>query len=570
MPHLDLPAHTDSGIGELGAIPWGSHLCHLYSGDDDLANVIVPFLRAGLLNNEQCIWVAGDGVTHVRLLSAFARAISGVERYQESGQLEIVPYTDVYLRDGCFDQASVLTRWVERSRQALDRGYAGLRVTGDPFWLKTEQEWTDFLQYEEAVERAIGSHRIVALCTYGLRQCGPKELFGIAKTHSASFMRTLHGAVVAALVQEADDALRLHTRILEQSSDGVCLVRARDGVILQTNQKFDSMFGYPAGDRIGQPVTVLNAESSEDTAQAIIRKLHVDGVWKGEILHRRRDGATFWSEATVSRFHHARYGEVWVSVHADVTERKQTEQRLARYARQLEILSETSRLINSQRDIHEIMRTLVSSAMQVVEATAGMYGLLENGELVYHEYHREEEVVPINYTFCRGYGVPGWVLEHRALYVCNDAEQDPHVIPEIHRQLQFYNFVNVPILDRRGELLGSFEILDKKDRQPFDAGDLSVLEGLAASAAVALENARLFEDRQRAEAVLEKTNRELEDRVGARTRELRAANSLLEEKVRELEAFHDVVVDRELKMIELEREIERLRKEREKAPPSVH
>jgi PAS domain S-box-containing protein len=53
-----------------------------------------------------------------------------------------------------------------------------------------------------------------------------------------------------------------------------------------------------------------------------------------------------------------------------------------------------------------------------------------------------------------------------------------------------------------------------------------------------------------------KRNEEERERLIA---ELQLAHERLEEKVRELEEFHDVVVDRELKMIELEREVEQLR-----------
>lgn len=49
-----------------------------------------------------------------------------------------------------------------------------------------------------------------------------------------------------------------------------------------------------------------------------------------------------------------------------------------------------------------------------------------------------------------------------------------------------------------------------------------------------------------------------EEREGL-IRELRQTQDTLEEKVQELEDFHDAVVDRELKMIELEKEVEQLR-----------
>ncbi|WP_447983919.1 PAS domain-containing protein [Nitrospira sp. Nam74] len=68
-------------------------------------------------------------------------------------------------------------------------------------------------------------------------------------------------------------------------------------------------------------------------------------------------------------------------------------------------------------------------------------------------------------------------------------------------------------------------------------------------------------ERRQAEETLREAKNELEDRVMARTAELKAVNTALEERLAELEQFHDVVVGRELKLIELEKEIERLRRE---------
>jgi PAS domain S-box-containing protein len=71
---------------------------------------------------------------------------------------------------------------------------------------------------------------------------------------------------------------------------------------------------------------------------------------------------------------------------------------------------------------------------------------------------------------------------------------------------------------------------------------------------------RDISDRKAAEALQQKAQDELERRVRERTAALERANAQLNEKVEELERFHDVVVGRELKMMELEREVQLLRK----------
>lgn len=49
-----------SGIGAIGDLAWGAHVCHLYQTRDDLLDTLVPFFAAGLENNEQCLWVTSD------------------------------------------------------------------------------------------------------------------------------------------------------------------------------------------------------------------------------------------------------------------------------------------------------------------------------------------------------------------------------------------------------------------------------------------------------------------------------------------------------------------------------
>jgi PAS domain S-box-containing protein len=51
-------------------------------------------------------------------------------------------------------------------------------------------------------------------------------------------------------------------------------------------------------------------------------------MWTGEVHNVRKNGTRFWSTANVSTFDHAEYGEVWVSVDEDITERKQAEKAL--------------------------------------------------------------------------------------------------------------------------------------------------------------------------------------------------------------------------------------------------
>jgi len=71
-------------------------------------------------------------------------------------------------------------------------------------------------------------------------------------------------------------------------------------------------------------------------------------------------------------------------------------------------------------------------------------------------------------------------------------------------------------------------------------------------------------ERRQAEEALREAKKELERRVLERTAELNDANATLQERLVELEQFHDVVVGRELKLIALEKEVQQLQREVER------
>ena len=51
-----------SGIEIIGNIPWGTHICQFYHTKEDLIDILVPFFKAGLENNEFCLWVTSKSL----------------------------------------------------------------------------------------------------------------------------------------------------------------------------------------------------------------------------------------------------------------------------------------------------------------------------------------------------------------------------------------------------------------------------------------------------------------------------------------------------------------------------
>lgn len=172
-----------SGLALIGDIPWGSHFCQFYTTKKDLLDVLVPYFRAGLENNEFCVWVTSDFVTDKDAVRAMKKQVPGFEECLAKRQIEIFPYTDWYLRGGKFDLKRTLNRWMEKHDEALSRGFAGMRVSGNPYWIDNKKDWDDFACYEAEINKVIGGTKLLVLCTYSLKKCGVVEIMDVVRNH---------------------------------------------------------------------------------------------------------------------------------------------------------------------------------------------------------------------------------------------------------------------------------------------------------------------------------------------------------------------------------------------------
>lgn len=133
-----------------------------------------------------------------------------------------------------------------------------------------------------------------------------------------------------------EDEVRLQARIVNQMGEAVHLTDSQSGKILYTNPGFDKMFGYEHGELIGQTSSVLTSGEKPSTEKLaeINRMLNEAGLWTGESKCSKKDGTTLWVSSSLSVFTHPKYGEVWMDVLQDITERKLAEE--AQHQRQEE------------------------------------------------------------------------------------------------------------------------------------------------------------------------------------------------------------------------------------------
>jgi PAS domain S-box-containing protein len=146
----------------------------------------------------------------------------------------------------------------------------------------------------------------------------------------------LSAAHAAALVWQARRAaaeLELQSAITASMAEGVLVTRADSLGIEYANSRVCQMFGYPEGGLVGKSVVSLLAAadgvSSEERVAVIRGALRDTGAWQGELLSVRRDGERFWRRVHISGIHHPEHGELWISVHSDITDQKRAIEVLA-------------------------------------------------------------------------------------------------------------------------------------------------------------------------------------------------------------------------------------------------
>jgi MEDS: MEthanogen/methylotroph, DcmR Sensory domain/GAF domain len=171
-----------TGIDVVGSKPWGTHFCHFYETRQDLLDTLVPYFKAGLEYKEFCLWVISPPLTEEEARSALRQTLPELDRYLLERSMEILPNDVWYLEVGVFDLDRALNGWQEQLHQALARGYAGMRVTGDATGLR-KRDWRDFYEYERELNEFVADRHMIVLCTYPLATSGAAEVLDLARTH---------------------------------------------------------------------------------------------------------------------------------------------------------------------------------------------------------------------------------------------------------------------------------------------------------------------------------------------------------------------------------------------------
>jgi DNA-binding CsgD family transcriptional regulator len=162
-----------------------------YETKDDLLDTAVAYFKAGLESNEFCVWAISDPITRDDARDALRRAVPELARYEAAGQIELLGATDWFFKGGMFALNRAIRGWHDKLRRALAKGYEGMRLSGNAFWIKT-RHWKEFCEYEQELDRSVAGRRMIVLCTYSLRASRAVDVLDVARVHQCTVGRR-HG-----------------------------------------------------------------------------------------------------------------------------------------------------------------------------------------------------------------------------------------------------------------------------------------------------------------------------------------------------------------------------------------
>ena len=177
--------------------------------------------------------------------------------------------------------------------------------------------------------------------------------------------------------------------------------------------------------------------------------------------------------------------------------------------------------ISSELDLDALLRTISQTTSHLLQAERSTVFVMDpvKNELwsrVAEGLGNKEIRIPITA------GIAGLVATTGNPVRISDAYQDPRFNPEVDKKTgyQTRSILCIPMRNRRGQVIGVFQVLNKRDGE-FTALDEQLLASLSSQAAVAVENAKLYEEVQRTLTQLQALDRMKTDFLNAISHELR-------------------------------------------------
>ncbi len=262
-------------------------------------------------------------------------------------------------------------------------------------------------------------------------------------------------------------------------------------------RRADTLFTYDALKTAIHPDDLQSHEDAVQTAIATGGELDIDYrvIWP--------DGTTHWLRARGRAIHDASGTPLRIAgISLDITDRKETEQSLRDETRTLETLNRIGIALAGNLDLDKIAQTATDAATELSGAQCGAFFYSASDDHdesalyavsgIARETFSKFPLPPKARIFAPAFAEAGIVrcadirADHRY------SKNDPPLFVIPHGQSPVVSHLAVPVVSRSGEVLGGL-FFGHANKDVFTERAESLVAGIAAQAASAIDNARLFQ-----------------------------------------------------------------------------
>jgi PAS domain S-box-containing protein len=291
--------------------------------------------------------------------------------------------------------------------------------------------------------------------------------------------------------------LQLQSRLLDASDEAIFAWDLDNGIVLW-NKGSELLYGYTSGDAIGRQSHALLQTVHVEPLADVLSALRAGRQWDGEVRHRTRDGREILVE---SRQQPIQIGgrPLVLETNRDITEHKRAAERAA-------FLAETGRVLAGSLDYES---TLAAIARLAVPAIADWCGVdvinasrrLERVAAAHTDPDKIEQARTIRDRYENSPYSSAQVVrtgEPVLLPLVSDevliaaAAGDEERIAQA-RSLGLTSYICVPMI-AHGNTLGALTFATAKSQRQYNADDLVFAREVAYRAALAVDNARAYQD----------------------------------------------------------------------------
>jgi PAS domain S-box-containing protein len=314
-----------------------------------------------------------------------------------------------------------------------------------------------------------------------------------------------------------------YRRLFESAKDGILILNAETGVIVDVNPFLITLLGYSREAFLGKNIWELGFFKDIAANKENFLELQQKEYVRYEDLPLKTAHGQVIEVEFVSNVYQADHNKVIQCNIRDISERKKAETQIQRQLQHLNALHTIDIAISSSFDIHVILGIVLQQVLSQLGVDAAAI-LLLNPQMQTIEYaasrgFRSNATQHTQLKLSEGYAGRA-VYERQTIHIPDLLKAGGKLAKALQLAKEdFVDYHGTPLIVK-GEVKG---VLETYHRSPINPGPewLDFLETLAGQAAIAIDNAKLFDNLQRA-------NAELEQRVAQRTAELNQTNLELE------------------------------------------